>query len=266
MTTSSSNSPSYIHGGTDAQEVARLEKQAHLAWTFVGPRFLARPGERVLDLATGVGAMAERIREHHPDVRLVGVDLRMSQLHSAKTNHPGIDWLNANGAALPFRSGSFDRVHCSWLLEHVREPLPILREVHRVLRPGGTAHFVEVDNATFRTVPHDPDIQGVMDALNRAQQEAGGDPFVGQQLGHLFLQAGFAKVELSPAALHGTHAEPKSFRALVEEFAEIFEGLDESLDPQAWRRAQLGAKKLRALLATPGAEMAYSSVLAVATR
>jgi SAM-dependent methyltransferase len=46
------------------------------------------------------------------------------------------------GESLPFVSESFDLIVCLWVLEHLREPLATLREVHRVLRPGG--HFIFV--------------------------------------------------------------------------------------------------------------------------
>lgn len=254
----------YVHGGTDAREIARLEKQARWTASFLLPALPARPGERVLDLATGVGAMAEQIRLRFPDVRLVGVDLRMSQLRSAARHHPGIRWVNGDGSRLPFRDGAFDRVHCSWLLEHVRHPVAVLRDVRRVLRPGGTATFAEVDNASFRVVPADPQIQSVMDALNRAQIAAGGDPFAGQKLDRLFREAGFAQVKVSPVAHRGTGANPEAYRALVEEFAEIFEGLDEALGPDGTARAQEAARRLRALPGRPGTEMHYTGALAVA--
>src|SRR5215211_4209802 len=180
----------YIHGSTDSGEVARLEKQARWTAQFTLPALPTREGERVLDLATGVGAMAEQILLATPGVRLIGVDLRREQLRIAQRNHPGVAYLNGDGAALPFHTGSFQHVHCSWLLEHVRDPMAILREVHRVLEPGGTCVFVEVDNSTFRIVPEDPEILWVMDALNRTQIEGGGDPYVGQKLERLFTEAG----------------------------------------------------------------------------
>lgn len=263
----SSSSKSYIHGSTDAREVARLEKQARFVWRrMMGRAFEATPGERVLDLATGVGAMAGQILEHHPGIRLVGVDLRISQLRSARENHPGPAWVNADGTALPFADQSFDRVHCSWLLEHVTEPLNILREVRRVLRDGGVAYFIEVDNATFRPVGGEPGIGEVMDALNDAQVRGGGDPFIGQKLEALFRDAGFRDVQSERTVLDGTHADPPLFQEIVEEFAEIFESLDEAVDPQMAERAQRAAASLRALLHTPGAELHYAGVFARGTR
>jgi len=174
--------------------------------------------------------------------------------------------VNADGAALPFRDGTFDHVHCSWLLEHVTEPVRILREVHRVLRPGGTAWFVEVDNATFRTEPRDEEIAAVMDVMNETQARGGGDPYVGRKLGQLFLEAGFQHVELDRMPLHGTHDDPDNFREIVEEFAEIFESVDEALEPEMAARARKAADALRALLHRPGTSMYYASVFARAVR
>lgn len=256
----------YIHGSADDREVARLEKQARWTALFSLRALDVHPSERVLDLATGVGAMAGQILRRHPNVRLIGVELRMAQLRVARDNHPGIAYVNADGSALPFRNGAFDRLHCSWLLEHVPDPVAILREVHRILRPGGTCVFVEVDNATFRIAPEDPEILAVMEALNRTQIAGGGDPYVGQKLGRLFAQAGFADVEVQAIEHHGTQEHPREFRELVDEFAEIFEGLDEALGPSGAARAQDAARRMRALCDRPDGEFHYTSMRARARR
>src|SRR4051812_41805063 len=109
---------SYIHGGTDPREVARLQKQAEWGGRFILRDFVAKPGERVLDLATGVGAMARELKRRFPEIRLTGVDLRLSQLRSARAHTPVADYAQADGTRLPFADGTFDRIHCSWLLEH----------------------------------------------------------------------------------------------------------------------------------------------------
>ena len=256
----------YIHGSTDAREVARLEKQARWTAQFTLPALAVREGEWVLDLATGVGAMAGQILLATPGVRLIGVDLRLEQLRIAQRNHPDVPYVNGDGSALPFQTGAFHHVHCSWLLEHVRDPVGILREVRRVLRPGGTCVFVEVDNGSFRIVPEDPEVLWVMDALNRAQLAGGGDPFVGPKLGRYFAEAGFENVEIQPLEHHGTRERPAVFRELAEEFAEIFEGLDEALDPKGAARAREAARRLVALVDRPDGEFHYTNVRARATR
>lgn len=263
----SDSAKGYIHGGTDPREVARLVKQAGFVAPFTLTDLPVKPGDRVLDLATGVGAMAKQLRDHFPNCRLTGVDLRLPQVRQAKALHPVADYVNGNGAALPFKSGSFDVVHCSWLLEHVpgEVAVAILREVRRVLRPGGLCHFIEVDNSTFEITPRNEDVVFVMKALNDAQVAGGGDPFVGKRLGRYFEQAGFTKVELRPSSLHGTSGDPRFFQAFIDEFAEIFESLDEAVSPELQPRLQRAAKALRELIRTPGASMRYSGVIARAT-
>ncbi len=250
-------SPGYIHGSTDAREVARLEKQALFTASHSLPRFDAAPGMRVLDLATGVGAMAGQLLRRYPGIQLVGVDLLERQLAEARRLHPEATYVQADAAHLPFPDASFERVHCSWLLEHVHEPVAVLREVRRVLTPGGVCHFIEVDNATLRTHPPCPEVQAMLAAQNRAQRAGGGDPFIGPKLAGYLGEAGFARVDIGPAPVHADASDPAGLRRFVEEFAEIFESLDEALGPEATPRLHAAAAELRALLDTPGASMDY---------
>lgn len=252
----------YIHGGSDEREVKRLEKQARWGAPWMLKDFDVPKGARVLDLATGVGAMAGWLLDTFPGIGVVGVDLSAHQLAWARRNHPALPVARSNGAALPFPDATFDRVHCSWLLEHVsaQVAVAILREVRRVLKPGGYCHFTEVDNSTFRTSPASPDIEGIMAALNQAQQRGGGDPFVGQRLPRLFAQAGFEKVELLPLPIHGGDEDPVFFQGFIDEFAEIYESLDEAL-PGMRDQAQRAATQLRRLKAD-GGTMDYCAAIA----
>jgi len=258
--------PEYIHGSTDPREVARLEKQARFFAPHFHPHLRARAGQRILDLATGVGATAAELARAFPGVELVAVDLSRSQLQVARARHGIAAYVQGDGAHLPFRDGAFDRVHCSWLLEHVPSPLDVLREVRRVLAPQGEALFVEVDNSSFRTTPPLPEASEIMRALSEAQQRAGGDPYVGQKLEGLFGEAGFSKVEVWPVVLRGHAGDPALFWGVAEEFAEIFESVDEALGPEMTPKIRRAAAALRALPGTPGAEVYYRSFAARGTR
>ncbi len=220
---------SYIHGRLDPREAARLEKQARFAAGFILRDFEAAAGMRVLDLGCGVGAMAATILARFSGVRLSAVELQSGPLAHARVHHPGPAFVQGNAARLPLRDGVYDRIHASWLLEHLSDPRPLLAETRRVLRTGGYCHFTEVDNSTLRSHPERPEVMEAMRALNAAQVAGGGDPFIGARLGVLFEEAGFSRVEVVPATLHGSGADPALFRDLAEEFAEIFESLDEAL-------------------------------------
>jgi ubiquinone/menaquinone biosynthesis C-methylase UbiE len=256
----------YIHGSTDAREIARLEKQA----AFVAPWSLARfdvaPGMRVLDLGTGIGAMAAQLATRFPGIQLVGLDRDAAQLAVARERHPIATYVEGDATAMPFETASFDRVHATWLLEHVPDPLAVLREVARVLKPGGIAWFVEVDNDTLRTDPPMAVVRDVMHALDRAQIAAGGDPYIGRRLQQLFERAGFLESKAQSLPLVGDHGDSTFFRAFIEEFAEIFESIDETLGPDMLPAITDAAARLRSLARIPNGAIHYAPVIGKAVR
>lgn len=96
------------------------------------------PESRVLDLGCGRGGVVELIWR---DVKLVaGLDPDSPSLSEHRAL--GMPVIQGVGERLPFVDGSFDLVICLWVLEHLRDPVVMLREVRRVLRPGGRFIFV----------------------------------------------------------------------------------------------------------------------------
>jgi len=67
---------------------------------------------------------------------------------------PGVD-VAADAEHLPFPDGVFQRVECDAVLEHVRHPEQVVREIHRVLAPGGFAHLVTPFCHPFHEYPKD---------------------------------------------------------------------------------------------------------------
>ncbi|MGV3623176.1 MAG: class I SAM-dependent methyltransferase [Archangium sp.] len=251
----------YVHGGTDEREVARLEKQADFTASFTFSTLDVHDGHRVLDLATGVGAMGVRLQRTWPNAQIVGVDLSSAQLSAARKNHPALPVLRGDATRLPFENDTFDRVHCSWLLEHVPSPVAVLREVRRVLKPGGFCQFVEVDNATFGTTPPTEAVFELMRRLNAAQLAAGGDPYIGERIHRAFGGAGFRRFEITRHPLRGSSKNPALFQACIDEFAEIFEGLDESLGAASAQLISDAIAELRALPSQPNAQFRYTPVI-----
>jgi SAM-dependent methyltransferase len=67
---------------------------------------------------------------------------------------PGVN-VAADAAQLPFRSDTFQRVECDAVLEHVRDPEQVMREIRRVLAPGGYVHLVTPFCHPFHEYPRD---------------------------------------------------------------------------------------------------------------
>jgi SAM-dependent methyltransferase len=90
----------------------------------------------VMDLGCGAGDSVVQFRNVNPSVRWLGVDVEASP-EVALRRRTDAEFVTFDGVHLPFDDGSFDAVYCKQVLEHVREPGPLLAEVARVLRPGG---------------------------------------------------------------------------------------------------------------------------------
>lgn len=97
-----------------------------------------RPGNRVLDVACGTGVLARTVRERvEPKGSVVGIDVNESMLAVAKSKAPEIQWRKANAEKLPFYGDVFDAVVSQFGLMFFEDRLAALREMRRVLRPGG---------------------------------------------------------------------------------------------------------------------------------
>lgn len=104
----------------------------------------------ILDLPCGRGFYLKMLR-HATRSRLVGADLDPFVLRLARANVaglPGISLHHASAYALPYADATFDAVILSELLEHLDDDVAALREVKRVLRPGGVA-VITVPNADY---------------------------------------------------------------------------------------------------------------------
>jgi SAM-dependent methyltransferase len=99
------------------------------------PRLAA--GGLVMDLGCGPGDSVDQFRDVNPDVRWVGVDVERSP-EVARRVRSDAEFRTFDGVHLPAEDASFDAVYCKQVLEHVRAPAPLLAEVTRVLRPGGS--------------------------------------------------------------------------------------------------------------------------------
>ena len=106
-------------------------------------------GHRVLDLGCGTGTLALLIKSHHPKADVFGLDADTKVLETARAKatraHLNVRFDHGMAFELPYPDVSFDRVISSLLFHHLtRENKErTLREVFRVLRPGGELHAAD---------------------------------------------------------------------------------------------------------------------------
>jgi demethylmenaquinone methyltransferase/2-methoxy-6-polyprenyl-1,4-benzoquinol methylase len=103
----------------------------------------ARPTDRVLDVATGTGMVAAALHARY-GCAVVGVDQSPDMLALARTRD-GVYESIVEGRAeeLPFRDATFDHLTFTYLLRYVDDPAATMRELARVVKPGGRVAMVE---------------------------------------------------------------------------------------------------------------------------
>jgi ubiquinone/menaquinone biosynthesis C-methylase UbiE len=112
----------------------RYVESRRVAWIFT--LLGARATDRVLEVGCGAGHLLARL----PAGRAVGIDLADSLLaRTRKRLGTRAALAQGDAGSLPFAAGSFDRVYCSEVLEHLVDPGAAVAEIRRVLKPGGVA-------------------------------------------------------------------------------------------------------------------------------
>ena len=101
------------------------------------------PGDSVLDVATGTGAVASEL-VRRKGCRVVGLDQSEAMLVEARRRVPsGVELVAGDADHLPFADATFDAVTFTYLLRYVDDPSATMRELARVVKPGGTIAGLE---------------------------------------------------------------------------------------------------------------------------
>jgi demethylmenaquinone methyltransferase/2-methoxy-6-polyprenyl-1,4-benzoquinol methylase len=112
-------------------------------WRAATVQETVRPGDRVLDACCGTGDLAVAARAAGAG-RVVGVDFSERMLERARRKAPELDWVRADVLALPFEDASFDVAVVGFGVRNVEDLEVGLRELRRVLRPGGRIGILEI--------------------------------------------------------------------------------------------------------------------------
>ena len=154
------------------------------------------PGHRILEIGSGGGQVLQMFRR----AKLTAVDVSDVFLDAARKKLAGYDveFIKGEIDKLSLPAEKFDRIICTEVLEHTKDPEAILREIARLLRPGGRAVI---------TVPNDPLINGLKTIVRRTP------------VGWLLK----GKIEWGGDIYHIHVWKPAEFRALLERHFDVEE-------------------------------------------
>jgi SAM-dependent methyltransferase len=196
-----------------------------------------RPGERALDVACGSGVVARQVAALvGAGGRVIGVDLRPGMIEVARSlpapAGASIAWHEGDALALDLPDGSFDLVTCQQGLQFFADRVAALREMRRVLVPGGrvgVAVWLGLDRLDLFRALAEGEVRHLA-SLGVTYEDAAapftlGDP---EEVRALLSAAGFADVSVEERSFEARFSEPERFvsnvdfayAAVIPQFAE----------------------------------------------
>lgn len=258
----------YLHG-TDAGEQARLSRLNDLLNGRALAELALRPGERVLDVGSGLGQLTRGMARAIGAGRVLGIERSREQIVEARRQAEvageagAVEFRAGDARRLPLRDdewGTFDVAHARFVLEHVTDPVAVVRQMVRAVRPGGRVVLQDDAHDTFRLWPEPPGFGRVWASYLRTYDRVGNDPLIGHRLVALLHQAGAAPVR-NTWLFFGSCAGHPDLGAYVENLIRILAGVREPIlavgevDAVGFRAA---LEALRAWGERPDAAMWYA--------
>ncbi len=169
------------------------------------------PGVRVLDVGCGPGTITLDIAARVAPARVVGMDASAEVIEKATTlaaerDVANVEFVVGNAYELDYEDGTFDVVHAHQVLQHVSNPVAMLREFRRVRTADGVVGARDVDYSSCFWYPDSTGLDRWLEVLTAVQRSNEGEPDAGRRLKAWARDAGFAEV-VSTASVWAFNSE-----------------------------------------------------------
>jgi SAM-dependent methyltransferase len=218
----------YVHGYSGREQERLLDQANTLAQLLHYDTFYPK-GSIVLEVGCGIGAQTIILAQKSPEAHFTSIDISNESLETARTavkqrDLSNVKFCTADVFKLPFEADSFDNIFVCFILEHLRNPLEALKQLKKVLKPGGTITVIEGDHGSAYFFPESKFAQQAINCLVRLQSDLGGNALIGRQLYPLLKQAEFKEIHITPRQVYADSSRPEwvdgftrnTFNAMVE--------------------------------------------------
>ncbi len=199
----------YTHGHHDSVLRSHRWRTAENSAAYLLPHL--QPGQRLLDVGCGPGTLTLDLAERVAPGRVLGIDAAAEAVGEAERISDergvgGVGFAVGDVYALEADDEQFDIVHAHQVLQHLTDPVAALREMRRVLAPGGLVAVRESDYGAFAWAPDDPLLDRWLELYHQVTRANGADADAGRRLPGWFRAAGFT--DLAVTSSTWTFAEP----------------------------------------------------------
>lgn len=218
----------YAHGYDSAHTLKMhasrtAEKQASWFLPYL------KPGMTLLDCGCGSGSITVGLAKVVAPGQVTGVDISDAEIERAharatEAEIANVEFQVGNIYQLDFPDNSFDALFSHNVLEHVAEPNRALREMHRVLKPGGVIGIRGTDIGGVIYAPADALMDRFLSVYEADWAAVNGHPRIGRRLGGLLIEAGFTEVQAS--ASYEVYSDPERREFITQIVVSRFSELD----------------------------------------
>lgn len=206
-------SESYTHGHHESVLRSHRSRNVANSAAYLAP--LLNNDHNILDIGCGPGTLTVDLARQVPHGKVTGVDaaeivIEDARLHAIDEGVKNVEFLQANAYSLPFSDASFDVVHAHQVLQHLSDPVAAIREMLRVVKPGGYIAVRESDYAAMSWFPAVPGLDEWNTLYHEVTAAYGYQADAGRYLLNWFLAAGATPEQLSPSSSSWCYATPES--------------------------------------------------------
>jgi ubiquinone/menaquinone biosynthesis C-methylase UbiE len=201
---SGQSGPQYTHGHHASVIKSHSWRTAANSLGYLLPRLQAT--DRILDIGCGPGTITcDLAADHVPQGSVVGLDASESVIAQAdktakERGIPNIEFVAGDAYHLSYEDGSFDVVACHQVLQHVNDPVGLLKEMKRVCKRGGIVAARESDYDGFVWYPQSDGLDEWRRVYRTVARGNGGEPNAGRMTHVWAKQAGFTNIKCSSSS------------------------------------------------------------------
>jgi ubiquinone/menaquinone biosynthesis C-methylase UbiE len=231
---SASPSSRYLHG-TAPEEQDRLGLMNALLNENSLREMKLTAGEKVLDVGCGLGQLSRAMaRQVGVRGKVIGVERSVEQLAAARdlASRAGeesiVEFREGAADHLPLADtewDTFDVAHARFLLEHVPDPLAVVREMVRAVKPGRRIILEDDPHDTLRLWPEPAGFSHLWSTYQRTYDRLGADPKIGHRLVALLVQAGAKPTRNAWPFFGACSGQPDLLQGHVDNLIRILEGV-----------------------------------------
>lgn len=184
----------YTHGHHASVVGAHATRTISNSAAYVEP-FLT-PGASLLDVGCGPGTITAEFAERLAPGSVLGIDVSDDVIDTARSLFPATSahFEVMDLYELPIADDTYDIVHAHQVLQHVSDPVAALKEMRRVVKPGGIVAVRDADYAAMHWSPHSPELDQWQAVYRQVAYDNDAEPDAGRWLLQWARQAGFTDV------------------------------------------------------------------------